>query len=39
VAVPHERVSEVATLLNELTNGQIALDACWVEDRYYESAP
>lgn len=39
VAVPHERVSEVTTLLNELSNGQIALDACWVEDRYYESAP
>ncbi len=38
LAVPHERVAEVAAMLSELTNGQVILGEHWVEDRYYESA-
>jgi uncharacterized YigZ family protein len=34
LSVPYDRMDEVAKRLSELTNGQIILRECWLEDRY-----
>lgn len=35
LAVPYERARQVADALRDMSSGQIALDQCWLEDRYY----
>jgi len=35
LAVPYESARQVADALRDMSSGQIALDQCWLEDRYY----
>jgi uncharacterized YigZ family protein len=36
IIVPHDRAAVLGALLQELTNGAVDLEACWIGDRYVE---